>query len=132
MPCEHCAMTLAIDAITSLQGSIESLKAQTRQIPTLVDEYTSSPQGSSVTSINVTPQSRNVEKVTHIIAYSSASKAVVTIGRRTFKIPQDTITSIPTGQMIVYPNDTRNLTATSGGQLHLELMGEELGDLGSF
>lgn len=112
----------------------QMIKKIQRDIPIFVDEYL---YMQNATTLNLLPQSQNLEMITTVIAVVSASGgATLTLGGslntvRTIPLPQgNTIFQLPGNGMMLNNGDKRQITQTSAGLLGLELLGVELPDKG--
>jgi len=114
-----------LDHLRSGQAALESRLLAL--FPAYVDEFGVQPNG---TILTVQAQSRNVERITSILAVTSTAGGQLTLGTRSIPLPIGV--SIFHGlSLILHFDDPRQLTQNSAGYLYLELMGEQVPTLGT-
>lgn len=98
--------------------------AAKEDINLIVDEYL--PAQYNVVSIQVPPQVQNPVIIETVIAYASASSAVLQVGDRIIPIPMGQLVNLQGLNLLRNIASPSTLTATVPGTLFLEVMGRQI------
>jgi hypothetical protein len=117
-------------SLTGMQSQLARIARQLQMgIPIYVDEYL---YLSSSTTLQLLPQSQNLEYITGLIAQClDPGGGTLTLGKRTFTLPIGRTVWTDVG-FILNNGDIRQLTQAANNVLSLELFGYELPDKGPF
>jgi hypothetical protein len=131
VPAHYIDPNWLAERVNHLCSQQESLiKGLQRSIPKYVDERL---YAQNATSINVLPQSNNLELITTIlVSISAAGGGQLVIADRIINFPQGNTTLTVQGGagFILRDTDTRVLTQGTAGLLGLEMFGIELANSG--
>lgn len=97
----------------NLQASIP--KYLTKEYMNIVNDVT----------LNLAPQSHNLEKIHAIMAYTTSGPATLTLGRRVLTLAAGW-TQFTSLELFLLPDDTRTLQQPVAGAMFLELQGQEM------
>lgn len=117
-------LTLLVELVRQL---VESQKSLQRYQQSQVPKYLAREYGVIANDVTLTipQQSRNLERITSILVYTSSGPATLTLGRRTFSLSAG-FTPITNIDLMLFDGDTRVLTQPVTGAMYCELMGEEM------
>lgn len=119
----------AVQMLTLASGSQTKMMRQlVREFNAYVDEYQYLPTSASLV---LQPQSRNLERITCLIAIVSSTGGQLTLGTRVIPLPIGVTVWSNVSFLLKY-EDPRIIAQSTSGVLALELMGIEIPEKGPF